>query len=70
MKIKSRNIFHDILQWIWEVYLENDKHQHRNIEIIALFVRPGMLQQGTSRHVCVYVYGYIVGYLVIIIDSR
>ena len=55
MKIKSSNLFHDILQWIWEVYLENDKNQYRTIEIIALFVTPGM-RSGGARHV---IYAYI-----------
>ena len=38
------------------------------IEIIALFVTPGMQPWGTSRHFCIHI--YIVGYLVIILDSR
>ena len=46
------------------MYLENDKYQHRNIEIIALFVTPGMQRQGTSRHVFIY----IVSSLVIVFD--
>ena len=48
------------------MYLENDKYQHRNIEIIALFVTPGMQRRGTSRHVCIY----IVSSLVIIFERR
>ena len=68
MEIKSSNLFHDILQWIWEVYLENDKNQYRNIEIIALFVTPGMQRRGTSRHL--YIYTHIVAYLLIILESR
>ena len=36
MKIKVQNVFHDILQCICDVYLENDKYQERNIEIIAI----------------------------------
>ena len=68
MKIKSLNLFHDILQLIWEVYLENDQNQYRNIEIIALFVTPGMQWRGTLRHLCIYT--YIVAYWVIILESR
>ena len=67
MKIKSSNLFQDILQWIWEVYLENDENQYRNIEIIAFFVTPGMQLRGTSRHLCIYT--YIVAYLLIILES-
>ena len=48
------------------MYLENDKYQHRNIEIIALFVTNGMQQRGTSRHVLII---YIVSSLVIIFFS-
>ena len=47
------------------MYLENDKYKHRNIEVIALFVTPGMQRRGTSRHVCIY----NVRYLVIILES-
>ena len=68
MKIKNRNVLHDIFQWLWEVYLENDKNQYRNIEIIAPFVMPGMQLRGTSQHLCIYI--LIVGYLVIILESR
>ena len=39
-----------------DVYLENDKYQERNIEIIAIFVTPGMQQRGTSRHLHLYAY--------------
>ena len=46
------------------MYLENDKYQHKHIEIIALFVKPGMQRRGTSRHVCIY----IVSSLVIIFE--
>ena len=35
------------------MYLEYDKYQQRNIEIIALFVTPGMQRRGTSRHLCI-----------------
>ena len=45
--------------------MENDKYQHRNIEIIALFVTPGMQRRVTSRHSCMY----IVSYLVTILQS-
>ena len=46
------------------MHLENDKYQHRNLEIIALFVTPGMQGRGTSRHVFIY----IVSSLVIIVE--
>ena len=36
------------------MYLENDMYQHRNIEVIALFVTPGMQWRGTSRHLYVF----------------
>ena len=65
MKINCRNVFHDILQWRWDMYLENDKDQHRNIRIRTLFVTPGMLLRGISRHLCMY----IVSYVVIILQS-
>ena len=42
------------------MYLENDKHHHRDIEIIALFVTPGMQRRGTSRHLCIYIISYLV----------
>ena len=45
--------------------LENDKDEHRNIEIIALFVTPGMQRQGALRHLSIY----IVIYLVTILES-
>ena len=48
------------------MYLENDKYLHRNIEIIALFVAPGMQGQGTSGHVFIF----IVSSLVIIFERR
>ena len=47
------------------MYLEYNKCQHRNIEIIALFVTPGMQQRGKSRLLCIY----IVSYLVIVLGS-
>ena len=40
--------------------MENDKYQHRNIEIIALFVTPGMQRRGTSRHVFIYIVSSLV----------
>ena len=47
------------------MYVENDKYQHRNIEIIALFVTPGTPQRGTSRHlICIYTLSFI--YLLIL----
>ena len=42
------------------MYLENDKHKYRNIEIIALFVTPGMQRRATSRHFCLRVYIYLL----------
>ena len=33
------------------MYLENDKYQHRYIEIKALFITQGMQRWGTLRHV-------------------
>ena len=42
------------------MYLENDKYQRKNIEIIALFVTPGMQRRGTSRHVFIYIVSSLV----------
>ena len=49
------------------MYQENDQYQHRNIEIMALFVTLGMQQWGTSRHLCICM--YIVSDLVFILES-
>ena len=42
------------------MYLENDKYQFTNIEIIVLFVTPGMQRRGTSRHLCIRVYIWLL----------
>ena len=44
------------------MYLENDKYQLKNIEIIVLFVTPGMQQRGTSRHVFIYIVSFFSYY--------
>ena len=67
MAVKSRNLFHDKLHLILDMYLENDKYQHRNFEIIALIVTPGMQERGKSHHLWIYV--YIFSYIVIILKS-
>ena len=47
------------------MYLENDKGQHRNIEIKILFVASGIQRRGTSS----YLFIYTVSYLVTILES-
>ena len=50
------------------LFEKKNQNQYRNIEIIALFVTPGMQRRGTSLHLCIYT--YIVAYLPIVLESR
>ena len=45
------------------MYLENDKYQHRDIAMIALFVTHGMPRRGILRHLCMYIVSYLVIFL-------